>query len=384
MKIAVLSTSATVGGAAIVTTSLVEALRKRGHEVLYLTMQGKRERQWPFLAERLGIFLKNGFRRDTLFKVSAASHGQGGVVEQVRRFAPDRTILGWVSQGFLSLGQIEELAEIAPTVWVMHDMWCFTGICHHSLGCMHFTGHCGDCPMLAKRLQGRHDFSNTVWHKKMDLYSKVTLHFVAVSSWVKDMARRSRLLRDEEVTVIPNVYPLHEFYVGEKEPGLIALGADRLDDPIKGLRLAVEALNRLPANLGAHVEFFGGYKDVCVLKRLKIPYRLTGPLSAQGVRELMARAQVVLSTAHYETLGNTLIEGQASGAVPVSFSRGGQVDIIDHKQSGFLADFGDVDAIARGIVWAMTDAPSPEALRAAAHRKFSADAVAARFENLQF
>lgn len=382
MKIAILSTSANVGGAGIVTTSLVEALRARGHEVLYLTMQGVRERQWPFLAERLGIFWHNGMRRDSLFKVSTGTHGQKGTVEIVRKFAPDRIILGWINQGFLSMGQIQELTLIAPTLWVMHDMWCFTGICHHSLGCMHFTGHCGDCPMLAPRKRGRHDLSNRVWHRKKNLYSQASIQFVAVSSWVKEMARRSRLLRDEDVAVIPNVYPLHEFYIGEKEPGLIVLGAERLDDPIKGLRLAVEALNKLRDGLGAHVTFFGGYKDVSVLKDLKIPYKLTGTLKAEEVRALMSRAQVVLSTALYETFGNTLIEGQASGAVPVSFARGGQVDIIDHKQSGFLANFGDVDAISRGIEWALTEGPSPEELRAAAISKFSADAVAAKFESL--
>lgn len=382
MKIAVLSTSASVGGAAIVTTSLVEALRGRGHEVGYFTLEGKREAKPSFLAERLGIFLRNGLRRDSLFKVSMADFGSPGIVERVRSFAPDVILLGWINQGFLSLSQITALSRIAKTFWVMHDMWNFTGICHYSFGCMRFTGHCGDCPMIAGFMRGRHDLSNKGWHRKQRFYSRNPLRFIAVSSWVKDMARRSSLLRDADVRVIPNVYPLYDFHIEAKEPGLIAWGAERLDNPIKGLRLAVEALNLLPSDLKVRVVFFGGYKDTSVLNGLKVPYELTGPLPVEGVRQLLARSQVVLSTALYETFGNTLIEGQASGAVPVSFNRGGQVDIIRHKESGFLADFGDIAAIARGVEWALTEGPSPESLRLAAERNFSASAVAARYESL--
>lgn len=382
MKIAILSTSDSIGGAAIVTASLADALSRRGHVVEFITLRGKRERKPSFLAERLGILLRNGLRRDSLFKVSIADFGERGVLRQVRNFLPDVILLGWINQGFLSLKQIERISKIAPTFWVMHDMWNFTGICHYSFGCQRFTGCCGDCPMVGQSVRGEHDLSYIGWCRKRKFYRRASLRFVGVSSWVKENAGRSSLLGEKEVTVIPNVYPIYEFYIGKKEPGLIAWGAERLDNPIKGLNLAVEALNRLPGELGVKVVFFGGYKDVSVLKDLKVPYELAGPLDSLQVRELLSRAQVVLSTALYETFGNTLIEGQASGAVPVSFNRGGQVDIIDHLQSGYLAEFGDVESIARGIEWALTSAPSPEQLRRAAIDKFGAEAIAAKYEDL--
>lgn len=383
MKIAILSTSATIGGAAIVTASLAKALAERGHEVELFTLKGKRECKMSFLAERAEIFLRNGLRRDSLFKVSTGRFGMSGVIEQVKAFGPDAILLGWINQGFLSLNQITQLSAIARTYWVMHDMWSFTGICHYSFGCMRFTGHCGHCPMISGFMRGDHDLSYKGWERKRRFYETTPIRFIAVSSWVKSMAARSSLLREHDVTVIPNVYPLDDLKILPKEPGLIAWGAERLDNPIKGLTLAVEALNRLPEGANVRVAFFGDYKDVSALDSLKVPYELTGPLSPQGVHELLGRSQVVLSTALYETFGNTLIEGQACGAVPVSFNRGGQVDIIDHKKSGFLADFGDLDAIARGIMWALSDsAPTPSQLRASAERNFSAASVAARYESL--
>ncbi len=384
MRIAILSTSDSIGGAAIVAASLAKALAARGHETALFTLPGKRERKWPFLAERAEIFLRNGMRRDSLFKVSTGRFGSSRAVEQVKAFSPDTILLGWINQGFLSLDQITRLSAIAPTYWVMHDMWNFTGICHYSFGCMRFTGHCGECPMLAGFMRGDRDLSYKVWERKRRFYATTPVRFIAVSSWVKSMAARSSLLRERDVTVIPNVYPLDDLKILPKEPGLIAWGAERLDNPIKGLTLAVEALNRLPADANVRVAFFGDYKDVSsIVSTLKVPYELTGPLPARDVHALLGKAQVVLSTALYETFGNTLIEGQACGAVPVSFNRGGQVDIIDHKKSGFLADFGDLDAIARGIMWALSDsAPTPPQLRASAERNFSAASVAARYESL--
>ncbi|MCM1310807.1 MAG: glycosyltransferase [Bacteroides sp.] len=382
MKIAILSTSLTVGGAAIVTDHLAEALLERGHNVRTFTVGNHRERQLSFLTERLEVFVRNGFRKDTLFKISTGDFGKPGIVSQVKKFQPDAIILGWINQGFLSLKQITELSEIAQTAWVMHDMWNLTGICHHSMGCQRFCGQCGNCPMIAGWLRRNDDLSHKVWQKKREFYSRTPLKLIAVSEWVKEMARRSSLLRDYNVDVIHNVYPLNNYRISEKDPGLIAFGAERLDNPIKGLDHAIDALNMLPDGLNAHVKFFGNIKDSSLLKRLKIPCELTGSLKPDEVAELLSHAQVVLNTSHYETFGNTLLEGQASGAVPVSFNRGGQVDIIDHKRSGYLAEFGDVAAITRGIEWALSGALSPDALRAAAEARFSASAVATRFEQL--
>lgn len=382
MKFALLSTSFTTGGAAIVAANLADALVSRGHEVKVFELGDNREHRPSFLMERFEIYVRNGFRRDTLFKVSTASSGKRGIVDRVREFAPDAIVLGWINQGFLSLRQIHDIAALAPTAWVMHDMWNYTGICHYSLGCQSFCAECGNCPMIGVPVRGVNDLSHKTWLRKRDFYASTPLKLIAVSAWVKEQARRSSLLRDYDVQVIHNVYPLDRFSIAPKERGLIAFGAERLDNPIKGLDHAVEALNMLPDDLGAHVVFFGSIKDASALSGLHIPYELTGPLNPQQVRELLSKAQVVLNTSHYETFGNTLLEGQASGAMPVSFNRGGQVDIIDHMQSGFLAPFGDVAAIARGIELGLSGRISPEALRAAAESKFSAAVVARQYEQL--
>lgn len=384
MKIAVLSTSFSVGGAAIVTQHLADGLRAVGNEVKTFSLGDKRERKPSFLMERLEIFIGNGLNRKDLFKVSTASFGDSKIVDDLLEWKPEIVVLAWINQGMLSLNDVRRIGESGiPVVWVMHDMWNMTGICHYSLGCTRFEGECGFCPLISKPMRGAYDLSHRVWRRKGEIYGKMpNLTFVAVSRWLADWASKSSLLGTRDCEVIPNVFPIDNYRIGDKEPGLIIFGAARLDNPIKGLDLAIDALNRLDPNSGAHIVFFGDIRNSGALERLRLPYKLAGALSTGEVADLCSRAQVVLSTAHYETLGMTLIEGQASGAVPVSFNRGGQVDIIDHQQNGWLAPFGDTESIARGIEWALSGVVEPAELRASVAGKFSAETVARAYVEL--
>lgn len=205
---------------------------------------------------------------------------------------------------------------------------------------------------------------------------------MAVSSWVENAARCSGLLRDAEVTVIHNIYPLDRFLIADKEQGLIVFGAQYIDNHIKGLDFAIDALNAIDPSSGAHITFFGDIKNKSLLERLKIPYRLAGALSVGGVADLLSRAEVVLNTSLYETFGNTLLEGQASGAVPVAFARGGQTDIIINGENGYLVTFGNTMAMASAINRALNHEITPEQLRQSALTRFNPETTVAAYEKL--
>ncbi|MDE6382463.1 MAG: hypothetical protein K2L57_06300, partial [Muribaculaceae bacterium] len=91
----------------------------------------------------------------------------------------------------------------------------------------------------------------------------------------------------------------------------------------------------------------------------------------------------------YETLPGTLVEGQVYGCIPVSFGRGGQADIVDHLDTGYIAEWDDniltaAANIADGLVWAMRQPSGAIRARmlASARTRFSAPAVAARYRDL--
>lgn len=400
MKIAVLCHSDINGGAAVATTRLVNALSLRGADAQMIVLRkdgtnlrveeagGYFEKKIAFYAERAGIFFRNGFRRDTLFKVSTASHGIS-ITENPTIQEADAIILSWINQGILSLAELKRLIKTGkPIIWVMHDMWCFTGICHHAYGCRNYTEQCGACKFLRNK---PNDMSHTIWEKKRKLYNSSNIHFVAVSSWLRDRAVESSLLHDKLVHIIPNAFPIDDYPLQQHiaKRNKIIMVAARLDDTVKGLDYAIEALNIFNdkcANLAHGMEalFVGAIRDTSKLDALRFPHRHVGTVSdSHRLRELYSESAIVLSSSLYETFGMTLIEGQACGAIPVSFAEGGQADIIDDGKTGFIANYKDSESLADCIAKALSNLSiTTETLHASVARRFSADTVAREYIDL--
>ena len=424
MKVVIVNKSDSTGGAAVVSRRLAEALRECGVEVRMLVAEKNTDSRFvelaasslrlkqSFLAERLKIFLANGLDRETLFKIDTASDGVPLHRHPAVREA-DVVCLNWVNQGLLSLKGLEKIFRLGkPVVWTMHDMWNFTGICHHAGTCPNYIagdngparGHCGDCPLMkAKAAPG--DLSHRILDQKAKIYGKYSrrLTFVAVSNWLAGLARRSTLLERQRIEVIPNAFPFpaesaadkrRERRRGNDGKFRIVMGAARLDDPVKGLPILVEATKRLAAlypDLADKSELvtFGNVKNPDALQGIAIAHRHLGLVSGEDkIKEIYEECDAVVSTSLYETLPGTLVEGLAYGCVPVCFNRGGQSDIVDHLSTGYIASWSDdldeaATRIAEGLSWAArTHAENPDLrprMEASARERFSALAVARKY-----
>ena len=406
MKVTLVNHSDTLGGASVVTYRLMEALCRAGVDARMLVVRRATDdsrvalagnaltRKAAFIAEHLRIVAGNGFSRRNLFKISIASDGLPLHRHPWIKDA-DVVALNWVNQGMLSLRGIRRIAAMGkPVVWTMHDMWCMTGVCHHAGDCEGFLRDCGNCPLIKDGKDAR-DMSRSTFRRKERLYDRVSLHFVAVSHWLASRAKDSALLRDEDVCVIPNAFPVAEFpltpSISRDELGLpegkrlIVMGAARLDDPIKGLPVAVEALNILDdKGCDAVAVFYGAMRDPAALDGLRLPHISLGTISdRRRLASLYAHADAVISTSQYETLPGTLIEGMAAGCVPVTFGRGGQADIVDHLDTGYIARYGDPVDFASGIEFALGCADEDRDRRSATvAERFSDDAVASEYIDL--
>lgn len=412
MKIVIINKSDETGGAAIVSRRLMEALRGRGIDARMLVIEKQSHSPFiercaspsaikrAFLTERLKIFVKNGLNRADLFKVDTASEGLPLYNHPLVKEA-NVICLNWVNQGMLSISGIEKILRLGkPVVWTMHDLWCMTGICHHPGKCTRFMEQCGDCQFLG-RAAGTNDISHSVWEKKRRLYSsRHHIHFVAVSRWLEQKARSSSLLSVQSVSVIPNAFPMEEFSPGKGSMDgkfRIAAGAARLDDPVKGLPFLIEATKRLREKnpeLAERTELitFGTIRNPEALKAVAVRHRHLGRISGtEEIARIFGEADCVVSTSLYETLPGTLIEGQACGAIPVSFNRGGQGDIISHKSTGWLAEFpaeetditAGAERIVEGLEWAASQNKEiRKRLRQSVCARFSADAVADEYISL--
>lgn len=409
MRVVIISKSDTTGGAAVVSRRLMDAIRSEGVDARMLVVEKLSDSpyvetvdmpmryKYAFLRERLGIYLHNGLDRGDLFKVDTADCGLPLWRHPLVKRA-DVVCLGWVNQGVLSLSGISRIK--APVVWVMHDMWNLTGICHHSYECRRYKEECGLCQYL-HGVGKEHDLSCKVQRRKASLYSRKRIHFVAVSNWLAGKAKESSLLRDGDVAVINNPFlPAAEVAAECKPLGRYAdklrilFGAARLDDPVKGfpiLLAVMESLNVSYPDLAGRVELvlFGDIRDASLLDRIVLEHRYLGRVSPSELRGIYERSDIVLSTSLYETLPGTLVEGQAYGCVPVCMRRGGQPDIIDHLSTGYMAEYSDDIAecgsrIAEGIAWA-AQALGPELkerMRKSVDDRFSPGVIARKYIEL--
>lgn len=408
LKVLFICSSDLMGGAAVVSWRLMNALRSVGVDARMLVytrlsdselvdkVSSRFVRGVKFCLERISVLLNNGFDREKLFKVSFANYGIDITSHPWVKEA-DILNLNWINQGLLSIRGIERLHRLGkPVVWTMHDMWCMTGVCHHAYECERFASECGCCPQLNS--DNPNDKSHRVWKKKMHLYDNTSITFVAVSNWLAERARQSSLLRDRRLEVIPNAFPIETFHIEPREDfptfdpidgrRRLIFGAARLDDPLKGLPILIEALNiifderpEIAKNTG--IILFGHLRDKSALDSLRFPSLNMGRVSdPKLLRQLYASSSVVISASHYETLPGTLIEGKAAGCYAVTFGRGGQSDIVTHLKDGYIAEYKDPADLARGILWALAQPPRRQQLHDDVGDRFSADAVARRYIDL--
>lgn len=416
MKVAIVCKSDTTGGAAVVSFRLMNALRGQGIDARMVVSEKLSDSPFviraasdlslkiPFIAERLGIFFRNGLNRENLFKIDTGEFGVNLLSVPFVKEA-DVVCLNWVNQGFLSLNGVENiLKEGKPVIWTMHDMWNFTGVCHHAGVCTRFRGECGNCPLLGKKANPQ-DMSHRIWLKKNKLYRNqynANLQFVAVSRWLAAKAEESSLFEGFEgsgrLHVIPNAFPFTAER-GESKRGRtnnisLLFGAARIDDPIKGLpvlKLATHVLAEDFPDVASRLELhtFGGVKYPDSLKDFGIRHIHHGVVrGAENVRKLYESSDVLVSTSLYETLPGTLVEAQAYGAIPVAFNRGGQSDIVNHLSTGYLAEWSDnyptaarniAEGIVRAVEMSENDSEVRDRMYESALSRFSEKAVAERY-----
>lgn len=403
MKIAIINRSDLNGGAAVFTYRLTEAFRNNGIDATMLVTNKRSDTdfvvsyahslkdRFAFLAERLQIFLQNGFSKKNLFKVDTADFGRDISSHPAIKEA-DVIILNWINQGALSLDCVKKLCDTGkPILWNMHDMWECTGICHHAYECGGYKASCGKCAYLGSSCEN--DLSHKTWTKKKAVFSVPNIHFVAVSNWLADKCRESSLLAGKDICVIPNTIAVDNFSHHRKPNSdynipadckVLAMGAARLDDDVKGFPLLIDALKQLSPDTASkvHLLLFGGLRNKELLNELAVPYTYLGAVTTDKVADILTHSDVILSSSLYESFGGTLIEGLASGCLAVTYGNGGQTDIVDHKRTGYIAEHKSTTDFAKGIEWAINENIDRSLLHQEMQQRFSPKTIVEKYLNL--
>ncbi|HQG08802.1 MAG TPA: glycosyltransferase family 4 protein [Dysgonamonadaceae bacterium] len=370
MKVLIVSTSDLQGGAAIAAYRLLNALTKAGIDArmavrdkqsannLVVKIGSDRRNKLNFYRERADIFIRNRFSRQTLFDVSIANTGIS--ITDLPEFRDaDVVHLHWINQGMLSLHEIGKIiASGKKIVWTMHDMWPFTGICHHAGSCSNFKKACGSCPYLGSH--SSRDLSRHVFLQKQATYAKGKITFVACSHWLQSLAEKSPLTKGHNVVSIPNPIDTDIYRPKDKiaarnklnlpiDKKIVLFAAVKASDKRKGTDYLIEA-SRLMAQRNNDIHFLiAGNRSDEIEQQLALPAHSTGYVSPENMPDIYNAADVFVTPSLQENLPNTIMEAMSCGTPCVGFEIGGIPEMIDHKQNGYVARYKVVEDLAEGL-----------------------------------
>jgi glycosyltransferase involved in cell wall biosynthesis len=371
MKILFVNAVPNRGGAAKAARRIAAAVQAQGHEVCYLTIQqglipldsldgepgvaAKLDLTFRKIAERLPAFVARRSIQNVQFSCPPF---RSDASDAINRASADVVNLHWVNYGQVSP---EGLAAIrAPVVWTLHDMWPFTGGCHHSLDCERYTESCGACPILSS--QNTEDLSYRLWQRKRDAWRRRAINVVTPSHWLAECARRSSLFSAMPTRVIPNPVDLRTFSPGDKcearqklglppdVPIVLFAAQKALENAAKGYSYLKAAMRDLQADSRTvHLAVLGSGKQGTSV-RDPFPIHFLGYKTNEAeIVSAYRSADVFVLPSICENLPNTIGEALACGIPCVAFSVGGIPDMIVPNENGYLARPFDVPDLRRAL-----------------------------------
>lgn len=379
MKVALINTSDSGGGAAEACMRLLKALQLQQVDVTMVVQHKNRNEaavyaveknavdnavaNFNFFYERLPFIALQARDRSVRFAFSTANAGTDISHEKVIQEA-DILHIHWTNSGFLSIHDLEKLVNLGkPIVWTLHDMWIFTGGCHYAGACNHFKNQCGNCYFLRK--PSDNDISHSGWQRKNKLLcGSKHISYVTCSNWLGNVAKQSSLLKNASIQAIPNPIDTNLFSPKDKAEArqkrgigtskkIILFGAANIADRRKGLSYLVEALTYLKNNY-AHAEdvemvIFGKNKRFDTTTLPFPVHQLNIITSPEEMAELYSLADVFVLPSIEDNLPNTVMEAMACGTPVVAFDTGGLPDMIGHEINGYLAPFKSAEGLAAGV-----------------------------------
>lgn len=414
MKVLYVNTNDNSGGAARAAMRIMQGVQQHGVEAQMLVKEKHTqdiavvslkqflpERRLYHIAEWVVQKIKNKYyhwlwlpyrkTKENVFMSDSRGTRLGGALLKLDY---DILHLHWINQRFIKL---QDIPKDKPIVWTMHDSWPFCGVCHYFLDCKKYQTHCGDCPMLHSNKEK--DLAYRVFNRKMHAYNGLNMHIVTPSRWLGECAKRSTLLEQFSVIVIPNCLdtevfrPLLEQEVDErfsvavernpalqavkrvaeeksKKPLILYGAVAAATDKIKGFKYLLSALQLLDQQcFDANLIVFGASKSDLPMQFEHINVHFVGYISdTDTLVTLYNLADLMVVPSLTENLSCAIMESMSCATPVCCFTIGGNSDMVEHLSNGYLAKEKDAEDLALGISWCL-DNNKDGSLSAAARQK---------------
>lgn len=273
--------------------------------------------------------------------------------------------LHWICAGFLSVETIGRITK--PIVWTLHDMWPFCGAEHLAEDDEHARWRIGYCKENRRPIDNGIDIDRWVWNRKIKAW-KNPMHIVTPSKWLADCARSSALMHTWDVTVVPNTLDTNAYKPFPKllareilglpsKAKLILFGAIRGTQlSYKGWDLLAPAIAEVANHLPDAQAVIFGQGEPESPPSLGMPLHWMGHLHDDVTLALLySAADVMVVPSRQESFCQTASEAHACGCPVVGFNATGLMDVVDHTETGYLAEPFSSEDLAKGIEWVLAD-----------------------------
>jgi glycosyltransferase involved in cell wall biosynthesis len=350
---------------------------------------------WRRMQPRLAQQARRGFGtgNPTSHSVAWPSTGLGAELQQrhQQQGYTDLVHLHWLGDSTLSIEEIGCLSM--PLVWSLHDQWAFCGAEHYTSPPLPGESASSDerfavgySPTSRPAHEYGFDLNRRTWLRKRRSWRR-PIQIVCPSHWLADSARRSTLMGDWPITVIPIPIDLNVWAPWDQAQARALLGLPPARplvlfgalggtaDPRKGADLLLEALQHLRSQVaGTPLEKLElvvfGQSRPAKPPDLGFPIHYSGHLGDDlSLRLLYAAADVMVVPSRQEAFGQTASEAQACGTPVLAFATGGLVDIVDPHTTGALAQPFDPLSLAALIRWVLEDPQRRRQLGASARQR---------------
>ncbi len=405
MKILLLNTYDSGGGAAIASVRMTIALINKGIDAKLGVLEKRSNYSFVVKMKRLSkrSILSRGISKfKTLLEYrefisdNPVLHSENRRtmidIDEINRSDYDLVHLNWINADMIS---IEDLGRIKkPLVWTLHDSWPFCGAEHHpnqfEQDTRYMDGYTKDTRPASTK--GK-DLCRLTWERKIEAWRCLRIRFIAPSRWERQMLQESALFKHVACEAIPNVIPAKIFRKGimsdnrrifglPEDTKIIGFGAaNGIENArsIKGGDLLLNALRKLPKDMQYMLLVFGP-ADREFKQAIDMPSFYCGPIENPAILAALYNCcDVFVVPSVIENLSTTALEAMFCGVPVAAFDTGGNSDIIEDGYTGHLAPRFDTDALSRGISECILnhDALSENSINRA-HARFDEDLIVSK------